>query len=166
MCRKDTVTGRGCGGIYITADLVENFVVKAVLTRLNSPEMERSLSQAKPNPKALATHAELSALDNRFIELAEMVAEGEFSRVQYQAAMKVATERKGELEKTLAKERGVVGLAGGLGSPQIIAQKWQGLNLDRQRTVLKSILESIQVDKVIEKGMPFNPARSRPIWKF
>jgi len=166
MCRKDTVTGCGWGGIYITADLVENFIVETVLTRLNSPEMERSLIQAKPNPKALATHAELSGLDGRFIELAEMVAEGEFTRVQYQAAMKVAMERKSELEKTLANERGVVALAGGLGSPQMIAQKWQGLNLDRQTAILKSILESIQVDKVIQRGFPFDPARLRPIWKF
>lgn len=91
------------------------------------------------------------------------MAEGEFTRVQFQAAMKLATERKGELERTLAKERGVVTLAGGMGSSQMIAQKWQTLNLDRQRAILRSILESIQVDKVLEKGMPFNPARIRPV---
>ena len=166
MCRKDTVTGRGCGGIYITANLVEDFIVEAVLTRLNSPEMERSLTQTKPNPRALATHAELSGLDSRFIELVEMVAEGEFTRAQYQAAMKVATERKSELEKVLAKERGVVAFVEGLGSPQIIAQKWKSLNLDRQRAILKSVIETINVDKVTVKGTPFNPNRVRSVWKF
>lgn len=166
ICRKDTVTGRGCGGIYITANLVEDLIVEAVLTRLNSPEMERALAEQKPNPKALAIHAELSALDSRFIELAEMVAQGDFTRLQYQAAMKVAQERKGELERTLAKERGVVALAGGMGSPQLIEQKWKSLNLDRQRAILKSILESVEVDKTIRQGYGFNPARIRPIWKF
>lgn len=166
ICRKDPLMGLGCGGIYVSAHPLENFIVQAVLTRLNSPEMERSLTQAKPNPKALATHAELSALDGRFIELAEMVAEGEFTRIQYQAAMKVARERKSHLERTLATERGVVALTGGLGSPQIIAQKWESLNLDRQRAIMKSILEAVEVHKVVQMGMPFNPARLRPVWKF
>lgn len=166
ICRKDTVTGRGCGGIYITANRVEDFIVEAVLTRLNSPEMERSLSQVKPNSKALAINSELSALDSRYVELAEMMGQGEMNRVEYQAAKKIVDERKSDLERTLAKERGVITLAGSLGSPQLIAQKWKSLNLDRQRTILKAILESIQVDRVIQKGFPFDPARLRPIWKF
>ena len=166
ICRKDVVTGRGCGGIFITTKPVEDFVVEAVLTRLNSPEMERSLTESKPNPKALALNAELSGLDDRYIELAEMVEQGEMSRVEYQAAKKIVDERKADLERVLAKERGVVALSGGLGSPQLIMQKWKSLNLDRQRAILKAMLESVQVDKVIQRGMPFNPQRLRPIWKF
>jgi len=141
-------------------------VVEAVITRLNSPEMERSLTEPKPNPKALALNAELSGLDDRYIELAEMVEQGEMSRVEYQAAKKIVDERKADLERVLAKERGVVALSGGLGSPQLIMQKWKSLNLDRQRAILKAMLESVQVDKVIQRGMPFNPQRLRPIWKF
>ena len=49
-----------------------------------------------------------------------MVAEGEVTGIQYQAAMKVVLERKGELEKILAKERGVIELAGDFGSPRLI----------------------------------------------
>ena len=141
-------------------------MVEAVITRLNSPEMERSLTEPKPNPKALALNAELSGLDDRYIELAEMVEQGEMSRVEYQAAKKIVDERKADLERVLAKERGVVALSGGLGSPQLIMQKWNSLNLDRQRAILKAMLESVQVDKVIQRGMPFNPQRLRPIWKF
>ena len=150
----------------IPNDLVEDFIAQTIFTRLSSPERRRSHIQAESSSRALALHAELSGLDDRVIDSAEMVAEGEFTRVQYQAAMKVATDRKGELERMLAKERGVMALAGGLGSPQMIAQKWQTLNLDHQKAILKSILESIHVDKVIEKGMPFNPARIRPIWEY
>jgi len=166
ICRKDTVSGRGCGGIFITSELVENFIVEAVLTRLNSPEMERSLASNKPNPKALAINAELTALDDRYIELAEMYGAGEMTRAEFQSAKKVVGERKENLEKSLAKERGVIALAGTLGSPQLIVKRWKSLNLERQRAILKAILESVEVDKVIVRGMPFNPARLRPIWKF
>ena len=50
----------------MTAVPLEDFIVDAVLTRLNSPEMDRSLKHEKANPKALALHAELSALDQRY----------------------------------------------------------------------------------------------------
>ncbi len=59
ICRKDLVSGHGCGGVYFTANRVEDFLANAVLTRLNSPEMERSLKQDKRNPKAFALHANL-----------------------------------------------------------------------------------------------------------
>jgi len=86
------------------ANPVEDFIVQAGLTRLNSPEMERSLMQTKPNPEALATYSGLSALDSRFIELTEMMEEGDFTRVQYQASMKVTRERRSYLERIVAKE--------------------------------------------------------------
>lgn len=52
ICRKDTVTGHACGGIYIISDLEEDFIVQAVRTRLNSQENERSFSQVKPDSRA------------------------------------------------------------------------------------------------------------------
>ena len=127
---------------------------------------ERSLSQSKPDPKALALNSELAGLDGRYIELAEMLGQGEMTRVEYQVVKRSTDDCKAELERTLAKERGVIALAGKLGSPQLITQKWESLNLDRQRAILKAISESVQVDKVIQKGMPFNPQRLRPFWKF
>ena len=44
------------------------------MTRLYTPEMERALASSKHNPKVLALHSELAALDDLFIKLSEMVA--------------------------------------------------------------------------------------------
>ena len=95
-----------------------------------------------------------------------MVGQGEMNLVEYQLVKKVVDQRKEELQGSLAKERGVVALAGSLGSPQLIAQRWKSSDLDRQRAILIAVLESEQVDKVIQRGMHFKPARLRPIWKF
>lgn len=95
-----------------------------------------------------------------------MVAEGEFARMQYQAAIKVGMERKTQWESTLGRGRGVVALVEGVGSPQIIAQRWKSLDLLRQRAILRSVIETINVDEVTVKGKPFNPARPCPVWKF
>ena len=60
----------------------------------------------------------------------------------------------------------MVALAGSCRSLQLIAKNWQTLNLGRQRAILKAILESVQVDAVIKKGVPPKPSRLCPVWKF
>ena len=57
-------------------------------------------------------------------------------------------------------------LNGWLWSPHITVQKWQNLNLDRQGAILKAIIASREVDKVIQIGFPFKFARIRPNWSF
>ncbi len=84
-----------------------------------------------------------------------MMGQGEMNRVEYQAAKKIIDNRTVKLQQTLAKERGVISLASGLGSPQLIAEKWKTLNLDRQRAIMKSVTERIEVDKVLERGIFF-----------
>lgn len=166
LCRKDPVTGVGCGGIYVSKKQVEEFISAAVLTRLNSPEMERALADKSDNSQVLAIHTELSQIGDRQVELAEMVAMGEMTRVQYQAAMKKIDTKKSEMERILSKERGAVFMDGDLATPELIVSKWSGLNLDRQRAILMAVLESVLVFKSPKKGYGFDHRRLKPVWKF
>ena len=75
--------------------------MQAVLTRLNSPEMERSLIQNSPNSKALASNSQLRGLDDRYLELAEMLGQDEVYRGEFQATQKIVDERKEALETVL-----------------------------------------------------------------
>jgi len=166
ICRKDAVSGIGCGGVFITGDLVEDFIVQAVLTRLNSPAVEASIKSAKANPKGLAIHKELASIEDKLIEQAEMLASNEFSRSEFNAGRKVILARKEKLETSLAQQRGAVMFDSILATPELIINKWSNLNLDRQRAVLKSVLESVQVKRIVVKGYGFDSARLTPIWKY
>ena len=165
ICRKDPVSGLGCGGIYITAHLVENFIAEAVLTRLNTPNLEKAIRDRKPNKYTLSAHRELSALSEREIELAEMFALSELNRSEFQSAKNKITARKRELELVISKELTALTIDHELSSPDLIVQKWGTLNLDRQRAIIKAVLEHVAVVKPLNSKTRFDPARLQPVWR-
>lgn len=166
ICRKDPVSGIGCGGIFVTGRKVEDFVVDAVLTRLNSPELRSSLIAPTEKPHLAGVHGELNLIDAKLIELAEMFAKGELSRAEFNAAKSLSIKRRDELERLLAQDNKAVFSDPKLGTPELIAQKWNKLNLDRQRAILLSILNNVKVFKVKERTNYFNYERLQPDWKF
>jgi hypothetical protein len=166
ICRKDAVSGVGCGGIFITGRKVEDFVVDAVLTRLNSPELRDSLTAPSDKPHLANVHGELNLIDAKLIELAEMFAKSELSRSEFNAAKSLSVKRRDELERVLAQDNKAVFSDPKLGTPELIAQKWNKLNLDRQRAILMSILSNVKVFKVKERSNVFNYERLQPEWKF
>jgi hypothetical protein len=165
ICRKNPVTGLGCGSTYITANHVENFVSQAVLTRLNSPALENLIKSKRNSGKELSARMQLIAIEEKSIELAEMFANGEMSRSEFAAAKKVSTERKAELERQLTKEVSAVLLDAQIESPKLIASKWAELNLDRQRAIIKAVLETVRVHKVTKGSNTFDFKRLELIWK-
>jgi hypothetical protein len=95
-----------------------------------------------------------------------MLAEGEMSRAEFQAAKKVVEDKKVSLEKIVSKERRAVFTDSGMATPELIVQKWKSLNLDRQRAILKSVIEDIHVSRNQVKSTAFNPERVKIAWKF
>ena len=166
VCRMRMDNGKGCGGTFIFKDLVDVLIGQAVITRLNSPVVERALKNKQSQPKALSAYKELSVITDRELELAEMFAKGEVSRVEVAKAKKVLNERKYLLEKNLSIEMGASMMASEMSSPQLIASSWSSLNLDRQRAILKSMLESITINKPVKISNKFDPTRVVPLWRF
>jgi hypothetical protein len=48
----------------------------------------------------------------------------------------------------------------------VIVKKWSSLNLDRQRVIIKSVLEQINVQRAKSGIVVFDPSRLEPVWKF
>jgi DNA invertase Pin-like site-specific DNA recombinase len=166
ICRKNSITKEGCGSTYITASHVEKFVTEAVLTRLNSPALEKKIKSKTNSSKELSARMELMAVEERGVELAEMFAKGEMSRSEFVAAKKVSEKKKAELERTLSREVSAVLLDSQIESPKLIASKWKDLNLDRQRTIIKAVLETVRVRKVGGGTNSFDFRRLDLIWKY
>jgi hypothetical protein len=61
---------------------------------------------------------------------------------------------------------GAISLGENLGSPEVIVQKWDTLNLDRQRVIIKVVLERVNVQKAKSGIVVFDPSRLEPVWKF
>ena len=76
-----------------------------------------------------------------------MFANGEMSRSEFAAAKKISNAKRAELERALTKEVSAVLLDAQIESPKLVANKWNDLNLDRQRTILKAVLETVRCIK-------------------
>jgi DNA invertase Pin-like site-specific DNA recombinase len=61
----------GCGRLYIRSDELEQFVVEAVLHRLDSPELAAAMNGAKGEPDADRAQTEIEDAQKRLDELAE-----------------------------------------------------------------------------------------------
>ena len=166
LCRKNPRTGEGCSGIYLTSSHTEKFITEAVLTRLNSPRLIDYIKSKAVNTSSLSAHSELTTISEKEIELAEMFGVGELSRVELGAAKAKLNKRKFELERVLSKEMGAISLGEDLGSPEVIVKKWASLNLDRQRVIVKAVLEFVNVQRAKSGINVFDPSRLEPVWKF
>jgi hypothetical protein len=132
---------------------------------LNTPTLEKSIRDRKPNTQTLSAHKELSFLSEREIEITEMFALGELNKAEFQSAKNKLTSRKRELENLISKEITALTLDNEISSPELIVQKWGSLNLDRQRTIIKAVLEYIEVLKPKRATNRFDPTRLNPAWR-
>jgi hypothetical protein len=108
----------------------------------------------------------LTTISEKEIELAEMFSASELSRVELAAAKAKLNKRKFELERVLSRQMGAISLGENLGSPELIVNKWASLNLDRQRVIVKAVLERINVQTAKSGIVVFDPSRLEPVWKF
>jgi site-specific DNA recombinase len=157
----------GCGGISIKADWVEEWIIEAVLYRLDTPELAKALvhphSDAFDEPIADDREADREKL----IELARLHGEGTITLQEWLAARKPVEHRITEADRRLAAASRTTALAGFVGDAAKLRVLWHDLPLSRQQAVIKAVLEYATV---MPSSRPrgyqrFDPARLKPLWR-
>ena len=105
----------GCGRISVKADPLEQFVVEAVLYRLDSPELAAAMSGEPGDPDAERWQAEIEQSRQRLDGLAEMHGEGEISLSEWRAARTPIERRVTDARKQLGRLSRTTALAGQIG---------------------------------------------------
>ncbi len=85
--------------------------------------------------------AEVMRAERALTELAEMLGAGELSRVEFTAARKVAADRHGDAVRELARATGMNVLEGIDPDRALLTRSWERLDLQRQRTIMRTLLE-------------------------
>jgi len=112
ICAKGA-TFRGCGEISTLGEPVDELVTEAVLTRLDSPDLERQLHRGDSDDGALD---ELAEVERRLAELGELWASGELDAVGWRAARESLERKQREIADRLrstARQDAVTALGGG-----------------------------------------------------
>lgn len=63
-------------------------------------------------------------------------------------------------QATLERERPKAALKHSVATPEV----WEGLDLDRRRAVVESLVKAVVVDRAARRGAPWTPDRLEVVW--
>lgn len=165
-CRKGPDFG-GCAKIFINAEPLENFIVRAVLARLSSPatiEAIRNAEQPDGTEKTLSD--QLLALQRKQAELMEMWTEGAITRRELIPARDKLETRIESVRRQLARLDAGVGLSRFLGDAETVAAAWDApdMTLQRQAAVVGAIISRVVIHPALHRSNRVDLNRIDPEW--
>ncbi|HEY8645902.1 MAG TPA: zinc ribbon domain-containing protein [Gaiellaceae bacterium] len=156
----------GCGRTYITADDVEQFVTEAVLHRLDSRELQRTMERRQRKaPDAQRWWKEAEAAQAHLEELATAYGQREISMDEWKAARKPIEQRLSSARKQLAKMSRSNVLDAYIGNGNGLRAEWDSLDLSQQHAIVSAVVDSV----IVGPGRPgynrFDESRLTPVWR-
>ena len=155
----------GCGHMYIDADLLELFVVEAVLHRLDSPGLAAALNGARGDPDVERAQAEVEQAQAQLDELAAAYGNKAFGLSEWLAARQPIEQRLTQAKRQLARLSRVSVLEGHVGQAPALRERWADLPLTRQHAIVAAVLDHVVVGPGRRGYNRFDPDRLTPVWK-
>jgi site-specific DNA recombinase len=155
----------GCGRITVMAEPLEQFVVDAVLYRLDSPELAAAMSGEPGDPDAERWQAEIDQSRAELDELAAMYGRREIGLSEWQAARTPIERRVTDAKKQLGRLTRTTALAGQIGRATELRERWTTLPLSRQHTIVAAVLDHLVVAPGRRGYNKFDVGRFTPAWR-
>jgi site-specific DNA recombinase len=158
---------KGCGGISVTAETLEQYVVDMVLVRLDGPALAEVAARTQQSGDDAFEHvaAELKAVEERLNDWTDMFANGEIDRVALVRGRKAMEENRTLLTDKLAALSSATTTTAYLGRGAELRSEWDRLSLDQQRTIIGAVVETVVINKSLTRGPVFNPDRVDIRWR-
>jgi site-specific DNA recombinase len=157
----------GCGKTTIMAETLEQYVVEAVLHRLDSPELPRALNgRVSTDPAGEEWQAEVERGQEQLDELAQMWAEREITRGEWVTARAPIEKRLDTAKRRLAAINFTTELTPHLGNAQELREQWQTMTLTRQKQIVSALLQHLVVGPGRRGYNRFDPARLTAVWRY
>ena len=153
----------GCGGLSVSADPLEELLSAAVFSRLAGARIPApARSQGDEDQMKAAT--ELSAVDGRSAELADLFAGGEISRSEWMKARRGIEARRAKAEASLAQsgERRIT--RRWFGKADALREQWPAMTIDQRRAVISALVHVITVNPAAGRGPRFDSSRVDVEW--
>lgn len=149
-----------CGKMAVAGPRVDDLVRKLVWRKvLEASETRRLPEENKEWPK----EAELKEVGEEIKELKQL-----WEAREVRAATYVKTLDELEARRAALRGERAVALAAPVArtlTPDLLKQGWEGISLERQRIIIRTILEAVIVHPSKGgRGGPFDPSRIEPVW--
>jgi site-specific DNA recombinase len=136
----------GCGKTYINADDVERFVTEAVLIRIDSVGLQRTLERRqRSQPDAQRWLSEMEQAQAQLVELAAAYGNREISMDELRAARAPIEQRLTAARKRLTKVSRASVIDRYVGNGEGLRAEWDSLDLSQQHAIVAAVIESVVV---------------------
>jgi hypothetical protein len=154
----------GCGKTYINADEVEQFVTEAVLHRVDSRDLQRTMERRQQQaPEAERWLKEMEAAEAQQAELAAAYGQREITMTEWKAARKPIEQRLSAARKQLAKVSHGGLLDSYVGHSDRLRADWDNLDLSQQHAIVTSVVDSVRVGPARKGYNRFDESRLEPV---
>jgi len=147
------------------ADPLEQFVVEAVLHRLESPKLPDALAKPSADGKGDEWQAEIEHTQAQLDELAEMWADREITRAEWSKARARIEKRQTTAKKRLAALNRTTALLPFLADARRVREQWQAMTLTRQQQIVAALLEHVVVGPAVRGRNRFDHSRFTAVWR-
>ncbi|HEX9993904.1 MAG TPA: recombinase family protein [Acidimicrobiales bacterium] len=161
-CKKER--HGGCGGVSVLADSLEELVVDLVLAAFDSPEFVAAVRRAEAGGEDEAVLASIREDEARLDDLGRMWADGQIDQRGWVAASERINARLVESRARLA--RIAKRPASAIGDPAVLRAAWPDMSLDRQRSVIGTIVKAVVLHRADRPRTRFNPDRVEIRWRY
>jgi DNA invertase Pin-like site-specific DNA recombinase len=157
----------GCGKVTIMADPLEQYVVEAVLHRLDSPDLPKALNgNVSTDPAGEEWQAEVERAQEQLDDLADMWGKREITRSEWVTARAPIEKRLDTAKRRLAAINRTTELAPHLGNAQELREQWETMTLTRQKQIVGALLQHVVVGPGRRGFNRFDPARLTAVWRY
>jgi site-specific DNA recombinase len=157
----------GCGKVTVMAEPLEQFVVVAVLDRLDSPQLAHALNGGvSADPAGSEWQAEVERAQEQLEELADMWGERQITRPEWVKARAPIEKRLDAAKRRLAAINRTTELTPHLGNARELREQWADMTLSRQKQIVAALLQHIVVGPGRRGYNRFDPARLTPVWRY
>jgi site-specific DNA recombinase len=156
----------GCGGIAIVADVLEAFIVEAILYRLDTPEMAAGLAGTSAIDQEGADLGDALARDaSQLEELATAYGERAITMPEYLAARKPSEARIDAAKRRRSRITRTAAVDPYVGDSAALRTAWADLPLPRQRAIVAAVLDRAVISPAVRGRNFFDPRRIEPVWR-
>jgi site-specific DNA recombinase len=156
----------GCGRLTVIAQPVEDLLTDAVLTRLDSPQLAEVLAgKVSVDADVAALSTRLDADTARLDELAALYANGAVTAREWIAARDPITARIAETRQVIAQATDATDVHELAGTGHLLREQWDGLDIDRQQAVIKSVLDHAVIAPGTPGSRSLDIGRVQPHWR-
>lgn len=161
----------GCGRVVINVERSESIVRDLVFDYIDGPDFAAALKRAQA--AASDSESEVSNLVDdlaedrtRLVELGDMLADGEVSRVEYQRLAARVRERIAAAESRLGAIEGSGPALSLDGQGDVLRKAWDAMTLEEKRQVIRAVARYFVVNRVTRPTGSFQAERIVPVWRF